>query len=481
VRKPFRPRHGPNAGSWQGDSSRREGALPDQANLPRESHNWQSVRETAIRAYHKWSCNPTRIDAIAERALERGGWEARDKGLFLELLYGVIRQHGRLNWIITNLSTSREEPDPAGVAAVAVGIYQLYYLDRVPDFAAVNETVGVAKKLGGPRLAGWVNAVLRRASFERESWLEAAPPIGRTGPDKTFSIKYSHPDWMVTRWLSNHPVDVVERFLIWNNRRPSVTLRVNRLKSSPEEVIASLERAGLTPHPTHYDPYFLNIDHPGDLRRLPEIKEGLVSVQDLSQGLVARILDAKPGEEILDLCAAPGGKTTHLAELAPEASITSTDKSEERLDYLRTMISRMGYKNVSVSNYDIVLSSKRQYDAVLVDAPCTGTGVLSRRPDLRWRRQPDEVRRMAAVQLSLLHYAADRLKPGGRIVYSTCSIEPEENRDLIRRFTEDRRDFTTAPISVPLPEACGVGEKLELLGPEIGADGVFATILKRRS
>jgi 16S rRNA (cytosine967-C5)-methyltransferase len=207
---------------------------------------------------------------------------------------------------------------------------------------------------------------------------------------------------------------------------------------------------------------------------------GMVSAQDISQGLVASIVNPQPGEEILDFCSAPGGKTGHLAELAPEALIFATDKAEERLELVREMVQRNGYENVKIVAYDDIVSSKKKFDAILVDAPCSGTGVLARRPDLRWRRSPDDIKRMSSVQLSLLNYAADRLKAKGRIIYSTCSVEPEENDGVIDRFLEERSDFENIPIS-GLPESITTDSpRLQLWGTEIKADGVFAAIIRKK-
>lgn len=439
------------------------------------------MRETVIRAYHRWLKSPSRIDIFAERALDRVRWEERDRALFLEILYGVIRWHGRLGWLIAKMSKgSTGKPESAAVAAAGVGLYQLFYLDRVPDYAAVDGAVAAAKRLAGPQAAGWVNAVLRRAARERESWINAAPPPGRLTRIESLAVRFSHPEWMIARWLKARPASELELFLQWNNRRPAITLRINRLKTDPEAIKEEMQRACLAFETVAEDPFFLRIEHSGELRQFDFLRDGRATVQDVSQGFVSRLVDARPGEEILDLCAAPGGKTSHLAELAPGAKIVATDKAEERLDLLRKGLERGGYQNVSVESYEAVIGSRRSFDAILLDVPCTGTGVLSRRPDLRWRRHPDDVRRMAAVQRSLLHYAAGRLKPFGRIIYSTCSVEPEENRAAIESFIAERREFALEKVELTGLAPERQGDFLEVWGYEIGADGVFAAALRRR-
>lgn len=442
----------------------------------------RSPREAAVWSYLRWLRSPSRVDAAAERELARSNWDPRDRALFLEILYGVVRQHGRLRWLTKRLSTGREQPDNAGLACVAVGLYQLLFLDRIPDYAAVDGSVRLAKRLGGPSLGGWVNAVLRRAAQEREELLQAAPPESKHGLCERLAVLHSHPPWMVARWLQSLPAETITRFLEWNNRRPGLTLRVNIVRAAPDEVLTWFTAAGIGAARTTIDPQFIAIEHSGEPLGLEPLRLGQVTVQDVSQGLVGKLVSPQPGEEILDLCSAPGGKVGHLAELCPECVLVATDKAPERLELVRQLVERNSYRNVALEPFDAVIGSRRLYDAVLMDAPCSGTGVLARRPDLRWRRSPDDIRRMAAVQISLLHYAADRLKPNGRLIYSTCSVEPEENGEVVARLLAERRDLRGAPVTPHLPESVPTPTgRLELWGPEIAADGVFATILARKA
>jgi len=307
------------------------------------------------------------------------------------------------------------------------------------------------------------------------------PDPGITSQHERLSVEYSYPRWMVSRWANQLGANELIEFLQWGNRRPHVTLRVNRLKSTPEELRAKLTEKGIASitHPGF--PEFLSLEHTGETGWQELFTLGIASAQDISQGIVARLVDPQLGEEILDFCSAPGGKTGHLAELAQGASIVATDKAEERLDLVRDLVRRNGYENVRVVSYDEIVGSKRKFDAILVDAPCSGTGVLARRPDLRWRRSPDDIGRMSAVQLSLLHYAADRLKSKGRIIYSTCSVEPEENNGVVDRFLEVRRDFEERPVGDYLPSSIEVkSTRLSLLGTEFKTDGVFAAIIRKR-
>ncbi len=421
--------------------------------------------------------------------MSRWSFERRDQALFYELLLGVIRWHGRIEWLIHRLTPDRLKIDPRCYAAAAVGLYQLLFLDRVPDYAAVDTAVRVARGFGSEAAAGWVNAVLRRVAREGELLRTAAPTT--TDTFYNLAILHSHPPWMVARWGGLIPAEQLGKFLAWNNRRPRIFIRIDRRRADPADVAADLNRKRVGAEASPLDPYFLELDHSGDLLKLDQIVKGVATVQDVSQGLVARLLDPQPGERILDLCAAPGGKTGHLAELCPDCMVTATDKSVERLATLAEMTDRRGLGNVEVVPYDEVLTNRNGFDAVLVDAPCTGTGVLARRPDLRWRRRPGDVPRMAALQLELLRYAAGRTASAGRIIYSTCSVEPEENGEVVERFLSEHREFHLAPAgqwlpdfphlySTPrLPEGDQKGGWLINYGPETRSDGVFAVRFER--
>ena len=228
------------------------------------------------------------------------------------------------------------------------------------------------------------------------------------------------------------------------------------------------------------DPNFFIARHSGNPELLDVVQKGLVTIQDHSQGLVARMTAPQAGEEVLDLCSAPGGKTGYLAELCPDCMISATDRDDARLESVRQLVERARYSNITVAPYDEILAERRKYDAVLVDAPCTGTGVLARRPDLRWRRDPSDVKRMAAVQFQILRYAADRVKTGGRLIYSTCSIEPEENRGVVNSFLEAYPYFklgkSADEVILNHVDSDGI---LSKTGPEISGDGVFAVRLER--
>ncbi|MFH0766239.1 MAG: RsmB/NOP family class I SAM-dependent RNA methyltransferase, partial [Calditrichota bacterium] len=244
--------------------------------------------------------------------------------------------------------------------------------------------------------------------------------------------------------------------------------------------LEELAAAKITDEPTTLMPGFIQLHRPCDLNQIELFKSAALIAQDVSQGLVASLVAPKDKERILDMCSAPGGKTGHLAELGPDCEITATDKSEDRLPMVIDLINRAGYSNVSVIPYQEALQSKQTYNAVLVDAPCSGTGVLARRPDLRWRLRPDDFARMAAIQVQLLRYAAERTAKLGRIIYATCSVDPVENQEVVNRFLSDNSAFRISTQSGLVPaNLINSNHAINLRGEEIAGDGVFALCLER--
>jgi len=438
----------------------------------------KTPRQAVVETYARWLKHKFRVDNEVGALLQKWNWQSRDKALLQELLYGVVRRHGTLDYLIRRLSDREVKVDPYVFAATAVTLYQLLYLDRIPDHAAVNTSVELAKEHSGEKSAGWVNALLRRAIRERTRLFDfksqSLEPLDR------LSFEYSHPRWMLSRWMEHLTAEKLERFLPWNNRRPSLCLRINRRMTDSQTVADELRNAGVDSEQHHLDRFYLLIRNSGDPADLEIVKDGRATPQDISQGLVGRLVDPQPGEVILDLCAAPGGKTGHLAEICPDCKIIATDKSYERLQLLRDNISRSRLNNVEILSYDEVVSSGQKFDVILVDAPCTGTGVLARRPDLRWRRIPGDIEQMAKIQHALLEFTAERLNAQGRIIYSTCSIEPEENDEMVHRFLTDNTRIEIKTANQYLAQEV-VDEEgfLRVLGPEIKGDGVFAARLEK--
>jgi 16S rRNA (cytosine967-C5)-methyltransferase len=443
----------------------------------------QKPRQIAAQVLQRRAAGSDFVEDLLDSALARARLSTADRGLCQELVYGVVRWQATLDWLIARKTPGRTQK-PALQNLLRLGLYQIFWLDRIPNHAAVNETVEQAKQSGFGPQAGFVNAVMRGYLREFDATKTLLADLKTTQPH----LGYSHPEWLVARWQKRWGVEKTARLMEWNNTPPATFARVNTLKfirddvrdlqtstdgrarrsaraeavvagSSSHEVTAPtlLKDAGdlLTQwrdENVEYD--FVRRDwfeenlvfelksHP-PLAQLVSFQQGFFYVQDPSTLLAVRELDPQPGETILDLCAAPGGKLTYLAQLMRnEGRVIAHDTFPDRLKLIEENCARLGVTIAEPILPDSALSSAAlakedrlsTFDRILVDAPCSNTGVMRRRVDLRWRIRPEEIARLRATQLGLLRQAAARLKPGGVLVYSTCSLEPEENESVIQEF-----------------------------------------------
>ncbi len=380
---------------------------------------------------------------FAERRLEKDrvfiGLKPADRRLAQELILGVLRWRGTLDDFIAARTDRRPIP-LVPRTLLRLGIYQLLWLDRIPDHAAVHDSVELARRLGFSGQAGFVNAVLRNVIRDREATRHRLKELQRSEPARGWSL----PPWLVERWSTRYGSEEFQTLCRWINTPPPLFARVNRLKTNPEELLLRWDAEGVI-----HAERVLEWADPGTLHELSGIpavaglgsfREGGFYLQDPSTLLAIRELDPRPGETLLDLCAAPGGKTLYMAErMANSGRIVAHDTSEGRLDLLRENAVRLGA--TCVTAVSTLPDAEPEFDGILVDAPCSNTGVLRRRVELRWRLDPSEFQRMATVQADLLADAARRIRPGGRIVYSTCSLEPEENLEVVTRFLASHPGF----------------------------------------
>jgi len=389
-----------------------------------------------------------------------------ERALLMELVYGVVRHQRALEHLLA--PAVRTAPDPLTGALLLTGAYQIFYMDGIPPHAIVSETVAAARAVGlDARRAGFVNAVLRTLLRRRaalQAHLAAAP----------LAVRESHPDLLIARWSRCYGPATAEALAAWNNTRPPVAIRVNTLHVTSDALRGQLAAAGidLPPHPDDWPAAFILLPPGTRIETLPGYADGLFHVQDPATDEAVRLLDAQPGEHILDACAAPGGKTLALAAaLGDRGRITALDASAARLVRLRENIARARVPRVTVVRCAADAPEKlpatirrTQFDRILLDVPCTNTGVLRRRPDARWRFSTDSLRQACELQARLLETAAPLLRSGGRLVYSTCSLEPEENADQIDRFLERHPTFRLADHTFRLP-------------PAGGTDGAYAAAL----
>jgi 16S rRNA (cytosine967-C5)-methyltransferase len=433
--------------------------------------NEQKPRQIAARVLGQRRVNGPFVEDLLECALANAQISSVDRGLCQELVYGIVRRQATLDWLILRKTNGREQK-PALQNLLRLGLYQIFWLDRIPEHAAVHETVELAKQSGFGSQAGFVNAVLRGYLREGDETRKLLAGLKISDP----AIGDSHPDWLVKKWRKQFGEEHTRQLLEWNNSPPKTFARVNTLKiwegrraavpNQPETKKSSTvtcrfsldEAAALLlekwrEENVEYD--FVRRDwldenlmfelksHP-PLASLESFRDGWFYIQDPSTLLAPMLLGAQPGETILDMCAAPGGKTTFIAQLMDnQGRIVAQDISADRLQLIRENCLRLG-----VTCVEIVLSSNSQFairnsqfDRILVDAPCSNTGVMRRRVDLRWRISPEEISRLRQTQLDLLQLAATKLKPGGVLVYSTCSLEPEENSEVVKEFLREHPEF----------------------------------------
>ncbi len=414
---------------------------------------------------------------FAERVLARLFTEGRfvraDRALATAIVQETLRRRAALDYRLDAMLAERLDELPLPVVnALRIGLVQLLHLDRVPPHAAVNDSVTLCRITGHVEQVGVVNAILRRAASGD------LPPLPDGDDDESIAVRHSLPLWLVTRWRRYG--DRFYEVVAGANRIPDLVLRVDRRRTSVEAVLAALATKGVDATPGHLSADSVRVLGRLTLEDLGPFREGLASVQDEAESLVVELVDPLPTHRVLDLCAAPGGKSLHVLERTGGAvELIAVEKEFTRLSRLRENRSRLGMA------FDVVCADGRElpfdvaFDRVLVDAPCTGTGVLARRADSRWRLGVDDPRKSRDLQLELLASGADRVALGGLLVYAVCSIEPEETTDVVERFTGHNRRFREEPAdTLPAPARDAEG-RLHLLPGQYGSDGVFAARFRR--
>ena len=400
-----------------------------------------------------------------ERVFKKFNLTVTDKALVTELVFGAVRQRQLLDsWIdyLANLSSSKQPPLLRWL--LHIGLYQIFFMDRIPASAAVNTAVEIAKKKNLEQLAPVVNAVLRKAIRKRDKG-ESLPSL--TGnPENILAQKYSLPEWLAKELIEWRGVNGAETLAKSFNARPAIDLRVNCIRATVKDVQKILHSKGIESNEIKNCPYGLEISSGnGDMRTWPGYQEGFWSIQNRSAQLIAPLVDAKAGECILDVCAAPGGKTTHLAELMNDSGILwAVDYSQKRLKRAEHNADRLGLKCIKYLSADSTFLIdhmpvwKGFFHKILIDAPCSGLGTLSRNPDLRWRMSPSKIKELVALQSKLLDAILPLLKSGGSIIYSTCTINPDENHQRIKMFLDKHSCLSLRREQQIWPENVGSGD-----------------------
>jgi len=418
-------------------------------------------------------------DLLYESEMRRSQYSQLDRALIQEIFYGTVRWRKRLDWIVAKFYQGNYAKAPRFVHYILdSACYQLLFMDKIPAYAAINEAVELGKKKGGKFWASKVNAVLR--ALQRGLPKIEYPDLDLE-PISAIAIRYSHPEWMVARWLKQWGRDATLALCQANNITPQLSIRVNRLKTDPSTIQETLARAGISARAADYLNDFLMVDHLTDLLHFAPFQQGYFSIQDVSAGLACQLLQPQPGERIIDLCAAPGGKAAYIAEMTQDAcQIIAVDVNESRLNLVAKNRDRLGLKSLQLIVADGTQFRCEPADRLILDAPCSGLGVLAKRVDLRWKRTPEQIQELTQLQMQLINNAANLIKPGGVLVYCTCTIEPAENQQIVERFLQQRPDFSIEPASrfVPAPVTTPEGYILTL--PYVhGMDGSFAVRLRK--
>jgi 16S rRNA (cytosine967-C5)-methyltransferase len=445
----------------------------------------KTARFAAIETLCRLQRNPLPVTLLFEELAEECALIGTDRHLAMNLIYGVLRQRQYLN---TCLALFCRQPlkkfHPFVHQALAVGLYQILFLDRIPESAAVNETVNALKIVRLPeRLQGFVNGVLRAAVRGRDR-------IPAPGAPDAFGLPVlNHPDWMTKRWERHFGREEMLRICACNNSRPPLVLRVNPLATSPDAFLARLREENITALEGTLAPGAVLLpDYHGPVYDLPGFGEGLFQVQDESAQLVSHLLAPfLQGGNLLDACAGLGGKTSHILELAAgvQANINAVEPDRRRLVHLQENLTRLHPRNAVKIHPCTLLEFSREcttrFAAILVDAPCSGTGVIRRHPDIRWNRQAADIPEYRKTQRQLLDQAAGLLIRGGTLVYATCSLEPEENSEIVTGFLHDHPEFRLSDCTpfLPVPARQFVRNVFFQPHPTDSADGFFAARLAR--
>ncbi len=425
----------------------------------------QKPREITVRVLERRPRGGYTEDLL-ETALAGAQLPAADRHLCQELVYGIVRHQATLDWLIAR-KASRSSSKSLLQNLLRLGLFQVFWLTRIPPHAAVHETVELARQLGCGSQAGFINALLRSYLREFDATEQLLAELKRSHP----AVGYSHPEWLVIRWQQRWGAERSARLMEWNNTPPITFARVNTLKTQPGPLLALWRDEGV-----EYDFFgrdwfeenlvFVLKSHPA-LSQLRSFRQGWFYVQDPSTLLAVRELDPQPGERILDLCAAPGGKLGYMVALMKnQGELVAHDIYPERLKLVEENCARLGVTCTRIAAPgSLEESSPARFDRILIDAPCSNTGVMRRRLDLRWRIRLEEVQRLREMQLGLLRKAAPLLKPGGVLVYGTCSLEPEENGNVLRSFLSGHPEFK-------------LDQERELLPFEQGVDGAYVGRLR---
>ena len=422
-------------------------------------------------------------DGALHHYLDRAGLDGRDAALASRLTYGTVQNELLLDWYLRHFSSLRlKKIAPRVLTCLRMGLYQLILMDKIPAHAAVAETVGLVRRYchANDRTVSFANAVLRSAAQAVQQG--RLPVLDCPDKESYYSLKYSHPEWLVRLWSEQFGRKMAERICQADNADAPISVRVNTMKTTPAEMQAELEAAGLTVTPHRAFPEILLCEG-GNAAALPAFAEGRITIQDAASALAAAVADPQPGDAVLDCCAAPGGKSFAMAErMRGRGSVTSCDIYEHKLRRIKEGASRLGLPNIRTALQDAAAFRaewENSADVVLCDVPCSGLGIIRKKPEIRYK-DLNEIEQLPALQQKILKNCAQYVRPGGTLVYSTCTILRRENEDVVRAFLAESPDFEAVPWTHPV---CGAREDgmVTLLPPVHDTDGFFIAKMRRKA
>jgi 16S rRNA (cytosine967-C5)-methyltransferase len=443
-------------------------------------------RETALKILYEINEKKAYSNISIDKHLEKAELKNIDRAFITELVYGVVKWKLTIDWVIEQYSSVKmNKISPWILNVLRLGVYQLLYTQKIPESAACNESVNLAKKYGHSASSRFVNGVLRNIARNKNTL---------TYPDENknltvfLSVKYSHPEWMVKEWTERFGREFTESLLKSNNEIPEFTVRTNTLKTTREQLADSFNKAGMETSKGRYVENALIIKSPGAFSSLEIFKAGHFQVQDESSMLVGKILDPRPGELVMDVCSAPGGKAAHIAELmGNRGAVIARDVHEHKIKLIKEAAGRLGIDIIKTEIYDASKTDEKyrgKADRVLIDAPCTGLGIIRKKPDIKWARNAADKKEITQFQRKILNASSQYVKPGGILVYSTCTIEKEENQDMVKEFIDSNDDFELEDITPYLPEALKESSfetgVIQLFPNVNNIDGFFIARMRRR-
>ncbi|GKU82423.1 16S rRNA (cytosine(967)-C(5))-methyltransferase RsmB [Niallia sp. NCCP-28] len=442
----------------------------------------KNVRESALDILETINNNQAYSNLLLNNAIKKNEIPAKDVGLLTELVYGTLQRKMTLAYYLQPFLKNSKKMQSWVVTLLQLTLYQIVYLDRIPDHAAIHEAVEIAKKRGHKGISGLVNAVLRN--------------IQRQGLPKTESIEdsieriaveTSHPNWLVKRWAEQFGLEETQKMCQLNLTPPIQTARINTTKTTVEECIRLLEAEGYNVKTSEIIPEGVHCLK-GNLANSRCFQDGLLTIQDESSMLVAYALNVKEPLSVLDACAAPGGKSTHIGEkMGNKGNILSVDLHEHKVKLIRQNAERLHLDNIETKAMDAKkladIVEANSFDRILIDAPCSGLGVMRRKPDIKYTKDEKDMDRLQTIQLKLLEEVSPLLKKGGLLIYSTCTVDRKENEEVVASFLAQHQEFTKdTTLASRLPESVqsfAEGYQLQILPQHFGSDGFYIAALKK--